>query len=88
MAMGLPVFTTQLANDALGAKDGEEIVVCGDSVDFSKKITRFSSDVFALQKLAAAGREFVKKNFDWADSNANLQKILGSIVQENQKKLS
>ena len=85
MAMGLPVFTTQLANNALGAKDGVEIVVCGNSTDFGKKITRYSSDPDVLKKLADAGREFVKKNYNWENSNARLGSILVSIVEGNQR---
>ena len=79
--MGLPVFTTQLANDALGAKDGAEIVVCSGHVDFGKKITTYSSDAVRLQQLGDAGRAFVKKNFNWDDSNLKLEKNLSSILK-------
>jgi sugar transferase (PEP-CTERM/EpsH1 system associated) len=68
MALNIPCVTTTLANKALGAIDGENILIANDSKEFYEKITRLIGDNNAKNKLVKNAKEFVMTNYSWENS--------------------
>ncbi|WP_028979340.1 glycosyltransferase [Sporocytophaga myxococcoides] len=80
MAMGIPTITTSLANSALGAKPGQEIMVCDDEESFVKAIQQLLSNPEYAREIGAKGRLFIQKNFNWEVSNDMLEKAFRKIL--------
>jgi sugar transferase (PEP-CTERM/EpsH1 system associated) len=78
MSMGLPCITSELANQALGAKPNEEILVGVTADEFAKHIIRLLQDVAFAETLAKNGHAFVQKTFSWENSAQQLEKLFKS----------
>jgi len=65
MAMGMPCITSDLANNALGAKDGKEIMVCRTNEEYVSAIIKLKSEKEVADRIAAAGRAFVAGKYKW-----------------------
>jgi glycosyltransferase involved in cell wall biosynthesis len=76
MAMGVPTLTTTLANSALGAEHGKEIVVCDSPEEFALAIRDLLSDPDRAAEIGAAGRRFVEEHFRWKAMNDKLSEAL------------
>jgi len=76
MAMGLPCITTSLANNALLAAPGKEILIADTPEAFAAQIFRLMDDPAYFQSIAQAGREFVRKNYQWQAANEKLIQLL------------
>lgn len=72
MAAGLPVITTTLANEALGAKPGIEILVCNSAQEFTNQIIQLIQNPSSAQQLGIAGQDYIRKNYGWKSSNKKL----------------
>lgn len=74
MAMELPCVTSDLANNALKAKDGLEILISPkDSAStFAEKIVLLLEDENINRKISINGNTFVKQNYDWQNSVSKL----------------
>ncbi len=81
MAMGLPCITTPLANEALGASNGEHIIICEKAEDFASEISNLLSDPNRADSLAKQGRAFVKEHFQWEVTNNRLAKLIESSLR-------
>jgi glycosyltransferase involved in cell wall biosynthesis len=80
MAMSLPCITTYLANDALKAKAGEQILVApkDNAQSFADHIIKLLSDEEYSKTLANNGHHFVESNYNWEITIAGLNKIIES----------
>lgn len=76
MAMGLPCITTTLANNALMAIPGEQILIADDAESFAVQIQKLLDDPDLYEKIAAAGRYFVRSHYQWSAANAKLAQLL------------
>jgi len=76
MAMGLPVVTTPLANNALKAEAGKEILIAENAEGFKKHISNLLEDEQLYNSISQAGKEYVKSKFSWQQSVAKLEKLL------------
>lgn len=76
MAMQLPCITSSLANMPLGAKNGVEILVGDNKVEFSELIINIIEDQNKINDFAIKGRLFVEKNYSWNKHN----KLLNNII--------
>jgi len=75
MAMKIPCVTSPLANNALCAKDGIEILVASTPEDYAEKIlSLLSNDGFAAT-IASNGHSFVKKTYEWQAASALLEQL-------------
>ena len=75
MAMELPCITSVLANQALGAKENEEILVGKSAGEYANHIIRLlQNEVFSLT-LGQKGHSFVRKTFSWENSTSTLEKL-------------
>lgn len=76
MSMKIPSITTKLANDALKAKDGEEVLIGNDANALAKNILKLLEDDKFYTKLAENGFQFVNTEYSWEESTAKLEKIM------------
>lgn len=77
MAMGIPVVTTDLVNNAIGAKDGREILLAGSAGEFATQTLRLLQDENLYSRVSAGGSKFVREKFSWQAVGRQLASILG-----------
>lgn len=65
MACGTPVVTSDLGNEGIQAKDGEEILIANKPDEYATKALNILSDGYLYEKVSRGGRKFVEANFDW-----------------------
>ncbi|MCB9235889.1 MAG: glycosyltransferase [Bacteroidia bacterium] len=82
MAMGMPAFTTSLANEALKAENGVEIVECETESEFAEKIIYYLDHPAKAEELGKKGSEFIRQNYNWEACNAQLEKALEACVRK------
>lgn len=75
MAMQLPCITSTLANNALGARHDEQIMVADTPEQFAKYIIELLQDGTKAKKIAANGYKFVINNFNWQTTTATLEQL-------------
>ena len=76
MALGIPCVTTPLANNAIGAKNGEEILVGKSDQRIISAIKSLRSDENKLRAIGKAGAKFVHEKYSWSKSTRELKSIL------------
>lgn len=76
MAMGVPCITTPLANNALGAKPEDEILIAKDENEFQRQIERLLKDHNLYKKLSEKGLAFVTNNYNWQACNKELIRVI------------
>lgn len=79
MAMGIPCITTKVVNNAIGARQDEEIVLAETPEEFAIAIQKLLSDSKLYTKISTNAKIFVKQNFDWKQNGM----ILSSIFAQN-----
>jgi glycosyltransferase involved in cell wall biosynthesis len=82
MALGLPSITTPLANNALGAKNDESILLAETAQEFADKIIHLLDNQTIAQSIAKSGRSYVSTHFSWQQSAEKLE----SVFQSSQKR--
>lgn len=65
MAMGLPVVSSAIGFEGLGAVHGEEIVLANNKQEFVDSIKHLLTDQSYRQKIGESGKRLVTKNFTW-----------------------
>ncbi|UKN01647.1 glycosyltransferase [Paracrocinitomix mangrovi] len=85
MAIGIPSVTTRLANNALHAKEGEEILLADDAEGFAEQINILLEDEQMQNKLATQAKQFVKTHFNWASSVQKLSDLFESSLSEKRQ---
>ena len=77
MAMNLPCVTSELANKALKAIDGEHILIGNndDASSYAKYIIKLIDDKEFAKNIAANGSAFVKQNYDWKSAVDKLKAL-------------
>jgi len=76
MSMRIPSITTTLANDALKAVDGEQVLIGNNAQELATQLLLLLSDNNVYEKLAVNGFDFVNKEYSWEESTAKLDSII------------
>jgi sugar transferase (PEP-CTERM/EpsH1 system associated) len=76
MAMKIPSITSQLANNALCAKDGVEILVGKTPEDYAALIIKLLDNPAFANNIAEAGYQFVLDNYNWESATAVLEEVM------------
>ncbi len=76
MAMKIPSITSPLANQALEAKPGKEILVGNSPEEFADYIIKLLDDKKLSEELADNGYSFVQKNYNWESATGKLEIII------------
>jgi polysaccharide biosynthesis protein PslH len=82
MASGLPTLTTPSAAKALGAMDGKEIIICKNEFEFAEQILWLLNNENKAKELGRNGQLYVKRNFNWRESNRLLENEFNRIVNK------
>lgn len=75
MAMKLPCITSEMANEALGAKPEDQIFIAKNATQFSVLIVDLLKNENRANKIGENARQFVKENFDWLKTTENLSEL-------------
>jgi sugar transferase (PEP-CTERM/EpsH1 system associated) len=75
MAMNIPCITSELANNALGARHGENILIGNVAQDYATHIIELLNNETLRDSIAAKGHEFVKAHFNWEATTQQLEQI-------------
>ncbi len=76
MAMKIPCITSNLANNALEAKSGIEILVGDRPEEFAAHILNLLENRELADQIAENGYQFVHRNYNWASATAILEKLM------------
>jgi len=79
MAMNLPCITSPLANEALHAKNGVEILVGNDPAEYALYILHLLEDKNFSDSIAKEGNKFVRSNYDWEIATGALDRIIKGL---------
>jgi len=80
MAMKVPCITTPMANDALKAKEKEEILTGSSARQLADALLFLLDDRQAGARMAENAFGFVKKNYHWSEATAPLEKLMREIM--------
>ncbi len=80
MAMRLPCVTTPLANNALGARPGQEVLIASTAAEFAAHIVNLLGRPEWANDLAGNGHSFIQKHFSWEAQTQPLLHILDILV--------
>ena len=78
MAMKLPSVTSQLANNALGATDNQNILIGNSPEEYAKHVNTLLNDEKLAKEIGENGYNFISKNYTWEGSTAVLEKLITS----------
>lgn len=76
MSMQMPCITSELANEALGATPGKEILIGKSPEEYAHHILHLLEDAFFAKQLANNGYQLIYKNYDWEKTTSILEKIM------------
>lgn len=76
MAMQLPCITSSLANNALGAKPNEQILVADTPEQYARHIIDLLQNDAKAKQIAMNGYQFVVGGFNWQSTTAILEKLI------------
>ncbi len=75
MAAKLPLITTSVGAEGLGAKDGREIIVKDDPQDLARAVLKVLNDPDYARRIAGSARQLVEEKFSWYKMGGYLDKI-------------
>lgn len=78
MAMQIPCITSALANNALGAEDGKNILIADTPGKYAGHILSLLTDENKAREIGVNGYSFVTQNYRWEKANEKLEKIINS----------
>ena len=76
MAMQLPCVTSPLANQALCATEGEEVLIGRDAAEYAKHILSLLKNKELSVRLGEKGHHFVLQHFNWERTTEKLNKVI------------
>ena len=76
MAMQVPCITSSLANQALKARENEEILIAETPAEYANCIINLLNDPNLAQKIALNGYQYVLKNFSWEKETAKIEELI------------
>lgn len=75
MALKMPCITSSLANNALKAKNGEEIIVANSPAEYAAAILDLLENQSKTREMAERAYDFVWSNYNWSSSTAQLEQL-------------
>lgn len=76
MAMQLPCISSPLANKALKASEGKEILIGRNAADYAQHILSLLSDPDQQESLGLNGYKFVIQRYNWKNTTSKLSKLI------------
>jgi sugar transferase (PEP-CTERM/EpsH1 system associated) len=81
MSMKLPCVTSSLANNALAAQDGKEILVGATAREYADRLITLIKDPEFADQIASNGHDFVIRTFNWKSSTTLLEQLMKHQTQ-------
>jgi sugar transferase (PEP-CTERM/EpsH1 system associated) len=75
MAMQIPCITSSLANNALGAKHNDQIMVADQPQQYALQILELLKDETKAKQIAMNGFYFATSNFNWQNTTDQLSRL-------------
>lgn len=79
MAMQIPCITTPLANDALQADEGKQILIGETAQELAECISKLLTDNALHSSLSVNGQQLVKDKFSWEEYTDQLHRIINGL---------
>ncbi|HQV00220.1 MAG TPA: glycosyltransferase, partial [Bacteroidia bacterium] len=76
MAMKVPCIVSSLANNAVGAKHNQEVLIAATAAEYASCIISLLSDETQSQTIAENAYTFVKQNFNWQVQTQRLEQYM------------
>jgi glycosyltransferase involved in cell wall biosynthesis len=76
MAMKVPCITSPLANQALMAREGEEILVADTPQAYADRILSLLGDPSLCDRIGEKGYLFVRKNYNWEVETQKIESLI------------
>jgi glycosyltransferase involved in cell wall biosynthesis len=76
-ARGIPVVSTTVGVEGIGARAGEHLMVADEPKEFADAVVRVLSQPALSARLAEAGRAFVEQRHDWRTALGSLDELYG-----------
>jgi polysaccharide biosynthesis protein PslH len=78
MAMQIPCITSPLANQALQAKENEEILVARTPEEYAERILSLLDNPLRAREIATQGYNFVLRNYSWETETDKIERLMGN----------
>ena len=75
MAAKLPLVTTSVGAEGLGATDGKDVIVCDSSKEIAEATLKVLGDEKLAKRIAENARLLVEEKFSWSKMGEYLEKI-------------
>jgi glycosyltransferase involved in cell wall biosynthesis len=76
MCMEIPCVTSELANNALGAEPGVQILIGRDTEEYASHVLSLLKDQDYRNNIATSGRTYVRENFNWKHATDKLNDLI------------
>lgn len=76
MAMRIPCITSTLANNAVGARSGDAILVGNSPEEYAAHILHLLDDPAERARIAENGYQFIRSQFDWDKAAEKLDRMI------------
>ncbi|HSN50834.1 MAG TPA: glycosyltransferase, partial [Bacteroidales bacterium] len=76
MAMRIPSVTSPLANQALQAKEGSDILIASTPQEYAAHILDLLDHPEKASQIGQKGLEYVRDNFSWEAETAKIEKLI------------
>jgi sugar transferase (PEP-CTERM/EpsH1 system associated) len=83
MSMGLPVITSSLANNAIGAEHGKEVWIADTPEKVAEGIAYLLNNTELALTIGQNARELMVNQFSWNKQNAGLMRLFRATPIEN-----
>ena len=86
MAMGIPCVTTPVANNALDATVGKDVLVGNDANELAQCIVRLLDDDALRDRMSSEALTFVREKYSWHSMCKRLESVLANAVTKYSNK--
>lgn len=85
MALGLPVVTTSISFDGIGAQAGRDLFVADTARDFSQRIIEICGNSDLAERLSRNGRRFVETTRNWESVTLPVVESLNAMLANSKE---
>jgi polysaccharide biosynthesis protein PslH len=78
MALGVPCITTSTVNKAIGATDGQELLIADTVAEFAERIDRLLAAPNQQATMGVQSRSWVRDRYDWQEFGNQLAALIRS----------
>ncbi|WP_408590485.1 glycosyltransferase family 4 protein [Novosphingobium sp.] len=82
LGSGKPVVATSVANEGIGATDGEHLIVADEPADFAREVVALLRDPARSAQLGQAARRYIVENWTWEAHFLKLEQAFYQSLDE------